>query len=321
MDHIAKQNSPDTYWWECKRPVPGVCGEVLDEGDGDLDEYYPDTEDDANGCHPEEADRCWVALQENLLCHMDTPTGRNCTMRDAADFCVSLDDALACCVDIIDTSCSDAEGRATFDVWLKGLHAVYSHVCLDDTTLDLVNELLESGRCWRLKRFSNCVEETANLTHVSDLLTTHLDLLACSRLQAAIATCTANSEKNRGRCRGKGQAVLEGLVAFFSATSCGLNLTSSTSPTATQQQCPATGPTPPQPMVSSNGNGGGGGVAVAVVVTMVVMMVVVGVVALVLGRYGILTLYVSKLRYRRADAVGSSGGDGDGDAGALYNNF
>lgn len=40
-----------------------------------------------------------------------------------------LDDSLQCSADIIDSDCSEINGKDKFDSWYKGLRAVYSYMC------------------------------------------------------------------------------------------------------------------------------------------------------------------------------------------------
>ncbi|KAK8378897.1 hypothetical protein O3P69_009557 [Scylla paramamosain] len=191
--------------------VPGYC-ETFDEYE---DKEYVD------GCHPEEADTCFHDVNDNLLCNLGKPTpNKNCTHRDANDLCLSMNEALICCEDIIE-SCSESDGLNTFQVWLMGLEGVYSHLCVDDEDLDLITDLLQESNCFRLKKFITCVEDRANLTHVADLLTTQLDLHECNMLQVSVAACIEDAEKNKKKCRGKADVVKEALIVFFSSTACG----------------------------------------------------------------------------------------------------
>ncbi|XP_068233658.1 uncharacterized protein [Palaemon carinicauda] len=190
-----------------KRVFPGTC---KDEDKDDVDEAT---------CSPYEADTCFNDVNENLLCHVLSTRGRNCTQRTARDFCNGLDDALNCTADIIDTDCSEEEGRVRFDNWLQGLRGAYGRLCLRGD-YELLNNLLTSTNCWNFKTFVKCVEKKANLTHIADLLTTELDQTECNLLQMAVSICNEKAEKGRVKCRGKGDAVNEAVAAFFSSSSC-----------------------------------------------------------------------------------------------------
>ncbi|XP_071549786.1 uncharacterized protein [Panulirus ornatus] len=249
--------------------VTRSCQENPDSPSSDDNDFYDESlEDDSDGgdsCQPAMADTCFSDVSENLLCHVLTPVGRNCTFRNAKDFCEGLDDALNCTSDIVDSGCTVAQGRQTFDVWLAGLRAVHASLC-NTGDLSLITSLLQSSSCWRFKKFIKCVEEKANVTHVSDLLTTELDTYECNRLQLSVALCNALSEKNRVPCLGKADAVKEALVVFFGATSCGQQ---SSSLCTTQSV---------------------GSVGSAVVVTIVVMALVTALAAIILLKHKVLAL-------------------------------
>lgn len=184
-------------------------------------DYQYEDDDYIEGCHPEEADTCFKDVNVNLMCNLGkTIPGMNCTGRDAHDLCMSMNDALHCCDDIMD-SCSEDEGLDIFQEWYIGLEGVYSHLCIEDEELGLISDLLQGSNCFRLKKFITCVEDKANLTHVADLLTTTLDLHECNMLQVSVAACIEDAEKNRRQCRGRADVVKEALIVFFSTTRCG----------------------------------------------------------------------------------------------------
>lgn len=184
-------------------------------------DYQYEDDDYIEGCHPEEADTCFKDVNVNLMCNLGkTIPDMNCTGRDAHDLCMSMNDALHCCDDIMD-SCSEDDGLDIFQEWYIGLEGVYSHLCIEDEELGLISDLLQGSNCFRLKKFISCVEDKANLTHVADLLTTTLDLHECNMLQVSVAACIEDAEKNRRQCRGRADVVKEALIVFFSTTRCG----------------------------------------------------------------------------------------------------
>ncbi|XP_050730163.1 uncharacterized protein LOC127005395 [Eriocheir sinensis] len=182
---------------------------------------YDDDYDEEGGCHPEEADHCFADVNENLMCNLGKPNaGRNCTNRDAQNLCDGMGDALECSEDILFT-CSREDGYYTFETWLTGLEAVMHDLCYDPDHMETINVLLKGSKCFRLKRFINCLEDRASLTHMADLLTTTLDLKECNKIQVAIAACIEDSEKSKKKCQGTSEAITQALIAFFSATKCG----------------------------------------------------------------------------------------------------
>lgn len=178
-----------------------------------------DDADEEPECLPSEADVCFKDVNENLICHLQSATKRNCAQRTAKDLCVGLDDALNCTADIIDNGCSISDGAMVFDNWLGGLRGVYTRLCRQED-YSLLNDLLQSDKCWNFKSFIRCVENKANLTHITDLLTTNLDQHECNLLQMVVSVCNDKAEKNRDRCMGKADAVNEAVAAFFSSSLC-----------------------------------------------------------------------------------------------------
>ncbi|KAK7067761.1 hypothetical protein SK128_019094 [Halocaridina rubra] len=170
-------------------------------------------------CDPSEADTCFTYVNENLLCHVLPTTGINCNLKTAKDMCSSLDDALNCTADIIDTDCAQSDGLPGFDNWLAGLRGVHTRLCRQGD-FSLLDDLLKTSRCWNFRSFIRCVENNANLTHINNLLTINLDQHECNLLLMAVSVCNDKAEKNRVMCRGKADAVNEAVAAFFSASSC-----------------------------------------------------------------------------------------------------
>ncbi|XP_045607418.1 uncharacterized protein [Procambarus clarkii] len=260
----------------CQSDNPASDGD--DGGQVDADDGGDDDEQDAPGedCQPSIADTCFNDLSENILCHVDTPVDRNCTFRNSRDFCVGLDDALNCTSDIVDNGCSAEQGRDTFDVWLRGMRAVHRALCLG-RDLSLIDNILKSSNCWKFKKFVKCAEETANITHVSDLLTTKLDRYECNLLQLSVGMCNADSEKNHWKCRGKAEAVQRALAVFFAHTSCGEDTSCSRASAHTVQV--------------------GGSSGSAVVLTLVVMLVVLSLVGAILVKHKVLTIQARRPQF------------------------
>ncbi|XP_037785283.1 uncharacterized protein LOC119581055 [Penaeus monodon] len=257
----------------CRADEEGAAADVEDQEEDNGD-------DEPEVCEPALADECFDDVLENILCHVLSPVGRNCTMRNAKDLCVGFDDALNCTSGIIDSSCSEKEGRLTFDTWLIGLRAVELDLCQGEI-LEPIQTLLDNTRCWNFKKFITCIESEANVTHVSDLLTTDLDAYECNRLQLAVGVCNAKAEKNRWFCKGKAEVLHRALAVFFSATNCG----------ALTSACRSLKM--------------GGTTGATVLSTLVVMAVLLALLGIILVRKGVLAL--NSTRRRHEDALDSDG--------------
>ncbi|XP_066967366.1 uncharacterized protein [Macrobrachium rosenbergii] len=258
---------------------PGICEEENDDDNCDGD-------DDEATCSPFEADTCFNDVNENLLCHVQSTKGRNCSQRTAQDFCRGLDDALNCTADIIDSDCNEQDGRMRFDNWLQGLRGAYGRLC-QRGNYDLMDNLLTSNNCWNFKTFIKCVEKKANLTHIADLLTAELDQTECNLLQMAVSICNEKAEKGRAKCRGKGDAVNEAVAAFFASSSC-----AGKAPTICNVLLPKE--------IKSNPSMASSSSAVAIVVTLFLTFVIVGLATLVLVWRNVITINASCRMMRRA---------------------
>ncbi|XP_027218436.1 uncharacterized protein [Penaeus vannamei] len=268
--------------WLPENCVADDEGAASDDGGAaaDVDGQEGSGGGEAEACEPALADECFDDMLENLLCHLLSPVGRNCTMRNARDLCVGFDDALNCTSGIIDSSCSEKEGRLTFDTWLIGLRAVELDLCQGEA-LEPIQVLLDNTRCWSFKKFISCIETEANIMHVSDLLTTDLDAYECNRLQLAVGVCNAKAEKNRWFCKDKAEVLHRALAVFFSATNCGA-LTSSCRSLKL-----------------------GGTTGATVLSTLVVMAVLLALLGIFLVRKGVLAL--NSTRRRHEDPLDSDG--------------
>ncbi|XP_053651306.2 uncharacterized protein [Cherax quadricarinatus] len=272
--------------WSLSVHLPGRCDDPsppLDDEDDD------DIVVNEGKCEPALADNCFDDVNENLLCHVVSPVGRICKYRTAQDFCTGLDDALNCTSDIVDSDCSPLQGREVFDVWLSGLRAVQRALCQDDSDLTLLYNLLKSSNCWNFKKFIKCVEETVNVTHISDLLTTKLDKYECNLLQLSVGICNADSEKNHLKCRRKADAVQEAVAVFFANTACGETVCARHSSRSITQV--------------------GGSSGSAVVLTLVVVLVVLALVVTILVKHKVLILQASRPHFCASSSSSPSNDD------------
>ncbi|XP_013777590.1 uncharacterized protein LOC106462232 [Limulus polyphemus] len=150
-------------------------------------------------CEPGFADTCFTAVQHDLDTILDASNNNFLNTSDAAleDLCLSLDDSLLCTTDIIDTDCSLAEGRESFDSWTRALRSAYDSVCVGSN--DRLRDLLSNIQCWNVNTFIACTTEKANLSHIRDLLHTSIDKVECSNLNETFRKCTQDA--STGSCR------------------------------------------------------------------------------------------------------------------------
>ncbi|RZF37525.1 hypothetical protein LSTR_LSTR008563 [Laodelphax striatellus] len=148
------------------------------------------SDDYADGCLPQLADRCFTGLMALIPCHLQTSHGCTNDQRTEIDaFCNGINDALSCSSDIIDSDCSVAEGRKTFDNWLKGLDAVRAFFCSQNNQSMTV--IGQNAHCWDLRTFIECVNKRAQIDHVVKLLQSMLDKNECIFLVGTTSECNA----------------------------------------------------------------------------------------------------------------------------------
>ncbi|XP_046458126.1 uncharacterized protein LOC124204926 [Daphnia pulex] len=187
--------------------VTSTDGQKLMENDDDDDEK----------CEPTLADACFTDVAQDLRCLGSTKRKVQCN-----DLCRSIDDALQCTADIIDTDCGQKDGRDRFDAWLRGLRAVYYSLCGKDRLAIL--GLTQNADCWNPMSFVSCVEKMAGIDHVNDLLRLRLDMNQCNRLMISISTCNVKATSlglASARCSPSLEGVNEIIHTFFSKTECG----------------------------------------------------------------------------------------------------
>jgi len=174
--------------------------------------------DDQN-CEPSLADACFDAVTENLQCLALQGKTRSCASA-GDDLCSSIDDALQCTSDIIDTDCGKKDGRDRFDAWLRGLRAVYYFTC-GRNQIGLLG-MTQNPDCWNPIGFLKCTEKMAGINHVNDLLKQRLDMNECNRLLISISVCNARATNMQStRCTPSLENVNEIIHTFFSKTECG----------------------------------------------------------------------------------------------------
>ncbi|KAI9558176.1 hypothetical protein GHT06_014929 [Daphnia sinensis] len=173
--------------------------------------------DDDAQCEPSLADACFADVAQDLRCLGSSKRSAQCN-----DLCRSIDDALQCTADIIDTDCGQKDGRDRFDAWLRGLRAVYYSLCGKDRLTIL--GLTQNADCWNPMSFVACVEKMAGIDHVNDLLRLRLDMNQCNRLMISISTCNVKATSlglASARCSPSLEGVNEIIHTFFSKTECG----------------------------------------------------------------------------------------------------
>ncbi|XP_037077946.1 uncharacterized protein LOC119099004 [Pollicipes pollicipes] len=175
-------------------------------------------EDADDACIPAIANGCFDEVVKDLACQNIPQAARpaTCSDRDALDTCFALDDALNCTSDIIDGDCSAADGRLVYDGWLSGLRAVQRHLCADGAANML--EFFRRTSCWNPLTYLQCLERSANITHVTDLLKVKLDPAECRRTLQAASACSADQAS---RCAGVPGRLDQALTAFLLESPCG----------------------------------------------------------------------------------------------------
>jgi len=182
-------------------------------------ECQQDDDADEQNCEPSLADSCFDAVSQNLQCLALQGKTRSCA-NAGDDLCSSIDDALQCTSDIIDTDCGRKEGRDNFDAWLRGLRAVYYLMC-GRNQIGLLG-MTQNPDCWNPMSFLKCTEQMAGINHVNDLLKQKLDMNECNRLLISISACNARATNMQStRCMPSLENVNEIIHTFFSKTECG----------------------------------------------------------------------------------------------------
>jgi len=170
-------------------------------------------------CEPNLADACFDRVVQNIQCLALQGKTSSC-INAASDLCSSIDDALQCTSDIIDTDCGKKEGRDNFDAWLKGLRAVYYLLC-GKNEIGLLG-MTQNAECWNPMTFIKCTEHMAGIDHINTLLKQKLDMNECNRLLISISTCNARAtDMQNTRCTPSLENINEIIHIFFSSTECG----------------------------------------------------------------------------------------------------
>jgi len=146
-------------------------------------------DDDDISCDPQIADTCFSDVNDDLriIFNPNNNYFQTTNISLLRDLCSAWNDSLSCTSDIIDDGCQIADGRLKFDHWNEALRKTFEFVCKED--LRVLQDLFHSIRCFNISAFFNCVEKTANLKTVQDLMATNLDITECKYIQKVIQKC------------------------------------------------------------------------------------------------------------------------------------
>lgn len=146
--------------------------------------------DDDVSCDPKFADACFGDVQDDLRVIFN-PSNNYAQTNNISllrDLCSAWNDSLSCTSDFIDDGCQESDGRLKFDHWNAALRKTFEYVCSDED-LQILRNLFHSNRCFNVSAFFYCVETTAKLKNIEDLLSTSLDLNECRYVQKVISKC------------------------------------------------------------------------------------------------------------------------------------
>lgn len=172
-------------------------------------------------CEPGFANDCFEDIEKSLREKLDVDKNTVIELSpDSLDeLCWTLDDALNCTSDIIDTDCSSQEGKDRFDSWLAALRSAYFYVC-GESLVELY-DILNGISCWNVDMFLNCTLLTVQIGHIEDLLHTDLDMAECGKLRESFATCNKNARVSSCREQTNVEDRVHDLItAFFDGSKC-----------------------------------------------------------------------------------------------------
>lgn len=147
-------------------------------------------------CEPSIADSCFTDVSKDLRLLLQPKNGfqQAHNLTTLADLCSAWNDSLDCTAAIIDTDCTDENGRATFDRWNLAFSSGLRWLCQDG--LVHIQEIFDSVHCFDLETFVDCVEKTENVVSIEDLMKTKIDYQKCSRIQDVLKDCGSYTVDN-----------------------------------------------------------------------------------------------------------------------------
>lgn len=154
------------------------------------DSIQDNSDDDGVSCAPQLADTCFGDVQDDLRLIFDPSNNyaQTTNLTLLRDLCSAWNDSLSCTSDVIDEGCQESDGRLQFDHWNAALRKTFEFVC-NDADLQLLKNVFHSIRCFNMSAFLHCIEKTAHLQSVQDLLATRLDPSECWYMQKVFSKC------------------------------------------------------------------------------------------------------------------------------------